>query len=220
MNNTFGACYSFPFQRFNSAFGLYATFGALAVLVPALVSQIISVIVGFIVGFVLAATGLSGDAGIIAAQVIGGFAGTLAYIPTFPLYPAFFRCLDSEAQGSPARVSQLFEWRGLVGPSIVAGLLSSIIFALGLVLCVLPALLLMPISTMAYYFVSRGDSGMDAVSKSFNVLVSQPMTILYSWGFASLILLGLLVCCVGTIVTIPMFMAAMYFMMRGIPSAR
>ncbi len=220
MNNRFGKCYSFPFERFSSAFGLYATFGALAMLAPFIVSQILSFIVGFAVGFVLALVGLGGDASIMAAQMVGGLAGALAYIPTFPFYPAFFRCLDSQAEGSPIRVGQLFAWRGLVAPSIVAGVLSSIVTTVGLVLCILPGLLLIPISTLAYYFVSRGDSGIGAISKSFNVLINQPMTILYTWGFFSLIILGVLVCCVGIIITFPMYMAAMYFMMRGIPTIR
>jgi len=216
MTNSFTTCYKFPFERFGSLVGLFATFGALAWLVPLIVSQIIQFIVAFIVALILAMVRVDGDAISIIAQIVGSLVGGLAYIPTLPFYPAFFRCLDMEAQGHSAPVSQLFAWRGLVGPSIVAGLLAGIILIAGYVLCVVPGLLLMPISVMPYYFVARGDSGTTAISKSFTVLTQQPMTILYVWGFISIMLIGLLACCIGVIVTLPMYLAAVYMMMRGI----
>lgn len=223
--NSFASCYGFPFDRFKSAFSLYATFGALTILAPAIVSQIISFLVAFTVAFVLAATaaasGISGDAVPLISQIMGGLVGSLAYIPTMPFYPAFFRCLDTEAQGATARVEQLFAWRGLVGPSIAAGLLMWVILLAGFLFCIVPGLLLLPLGVLPFYFVSRGDRGATAVSRFFGVLGSQPMTLLFSWGmFVPLVLLGYLTCGFGIIVTYPMFVAAMYFMMRGIPVGR
>lgn len=216
MNNSFATCFKFPFERFGSLVGLFATFGALVWLAPLLVSQIIQFIVALIVALILAVAQVDGDAISIIAQIIGGLVGGLAYIPTMPFYPAFFRCLDMETQGQSAPVSQLFAWRGLVGPSIVAGLLAGVILIAGYVLCVVPGLLLLPISVMPYYFVARGDSGTAAISKSFTVLMQQPMTILYVWGFISIMFIGILACCIGVIVTLPMYLAAVYLMMRGI----
>lgn len=219
MTNPFTSSYRFPFDRFTSAIGLYATFGALTWLAPLIVSQIISGIVGFIVGLILGAAGVGEDALVIVAQLAGALVGSLAYIPTIPFYPAFFRCLDLEARGMKAEVAQLFAWRGLVGPSIVAGLLSGLIVIAGYALCIVPGLLLMPLSVMPYYFVSRGESGTAALSQSFTVLTSQPMTILYVWGFSSIVLIGVVACCIGVIITMPMYLAAVYFMMRGITTS-
>ena len=175
MNNSFATCFKFPFERFGSLVGLFATFGALVWLAPLLVSQIIQFIVAFIVALILAVAQVDGDAISIIAQIIGGLVGGLAYIPTMPFYPAFFRCLDMETQGQSAPVSQLFAWRGLVGPSIVAGLLAGVILIAGYVLCIVPGLLLVPISVLPYYFVARGDSGTAAIS-------SNSVAASYDWG--------------------------------------
>ena len=223
--NSFASCYGFPFDRLRSAFALYATFGALTILAPALVSQIIAAIVGFTVAFFLAATatasGISTDAVPLIAKITGALLGSLAYIPTLPFYPAFFRCLDTEAQGSTATIDQLFAWRGLVGPSIATGFLIWAVVMVGFLFCIVPGILMIPLSAMPYYYVARGDSGMTAISKFFSALASQPMVILYSWGmFVPLVLLGYMCCCVGILVTLPMFFAGTYFMMRGLPVPR
>lgn len=117
-------------------------------------------------------------------------------------------------RGQIPEFGDLFRGFDRFADGLLAGLIVSVILGVGLVLCLLPALFLAPFFTLTYAFViDRGLPWDKAISASWQAARANYGKFL---GFTLLSflfsLLGLLVCCVGILITQPIaIMAAAIF---------
>ena len=214
----FGKCFTFAIDRIKANPVFYIVAGLLTVLLPGAISLGLGLIVGLVIGKISGILNIDFRLVNILAQIVGTIINVLVTcLVMAPVLAAFFRDMESENKGENVQPGSLINCFGTYTQAAVAYLISSVIVGIGLLLCIIPGLLLSPIVMMSLFFVSRGDSAMDAIKKSFDILKSNPMTILYTIVFyliASVV--GLLACCIGVIVTVPMAYAAFYKMMKQI----
>lgn len=91
-------------------------------------------------------------------------------------------------------------------------LITNIIMTIGLVLCVLPALFIMPLFFIGYpILLFENANAIDAIKKSFQIASANYGTFLGAALLSLLVSLsGLLLCGVGVIATVPFLLVAMY----------
>lgn len=214
----FGKCFTFAIDRIKANPVFYIVAGLLIVLIPGVISFVLNLMTGFMIGGISNALKIDYSIAYILSQIVGSFIGLLVTcLAMAPVLAAFFRDMESENRGENVQPASLINCFGTFTQAAVANLVSSIIVGIGLLCCIIPGILLSPMITISIFFVARGDNAMDAVKKSFNIIKTNPMTILYTIVFFLIAtVVGLLACCVGIIITVPMAYAAIYMMMKQI----
>lgn len=236
-------CYSFAFDRLQKNLWFYLIAGLLICLGPLVLGQIAQLLVGVAVGVGGGMAKWSPEK-IKIVSLLGSLPFSLLFsLLPLPLYATFFKGMANEEAGRDAEVASLFAIGRYFVPSILVGVLTGLIvlaacipsigllvfafyleglasilaYCAGILLYLVPWILLAPLFNMAIYFVARGGGATDSIGKSLALLLAHPLTIAYWWGiFLPFGLLGLFVCCIGVTVTLPMSLAAFYFMMRSL----
>jgi uncharacterized membrane protein len=88
-----------------------------------------------------------------------------------------------------------------VGQYIVASLIFSIMFAIGLVLCIIPGLaVLVLFGLFGLFIVDRNTGGIDGLGQAFSVAKDNlgPLIVLYL-AVVAIMLVGFALCCVGAL---------------------
>jgi hypothetical protein len=114
------------------------------------------------------------------------------------------RAVLAVVDGRQIDTAELFSADNL-GPYIIGALLFALGAWIGLILCVIPGLIFMFLAQYwNFYIVDKSMEPMDAIKASIDLVKNNVGTVLV-WAIvaALLVFVGLLVCCVGTIVAIP-----------------
>jgi len=212
----FGKCFTFAIDRIKANPAFYIVAGLLTVLLPFIISFGLGLIVGFVIAGISSALKIDLRVANILAQIIASFLNILVTcLVMAPVLAAFLREMESENKGENVQPASLMDCFGTYTQSAIAYFISSVIVGIGFLLCIIPGILLSPIVMMSIFFVARGDSAMDSIRKSYEIIKSNPVTILYTILFYLIAsVAGLLACCIGLIVTIPMANTAFYKMMK------
>ena len=213
----FGKCFTFAIDRFKANPAFYIVTGLFTLLIPCIISFGINFVVGFMLAGISRALNMNLIIANILVQAVGVIIGIfVSSLIVAPVLAAFFRDMESENKGENVQPASLINCFGSFSQTALAYFISSIIVSIGTLFCVIPGILLSPIVPMSIFFVSRGDNSRDAIKKSFDILMSNPMTILYTILFFLIASVGLLACCIGVIVTMPIAYAAFYKMMKQV----
>jgi uncharacterized membrane protein len=133
-----------------------------------------------------------------------------------PMLVGYMRMIAKEHNGESVQIGDVFRGFDDFVPAFVAGLISTIVVSLGLLLCVIPGLLIMALPTVALYLVAQGESdGVAAFNRAWGIVTKN----LGSAFLCALVLgivgsLGTLLCGVGVLLTAPLAMIGSYYMAR------
>lgn len=131
----------------------------------------------------------------------------------YPLTAGFLYIMHKGNTGQPVSFGDLFiGFKRNALQYIIYGVITGIAYFIGLMLCVLPAFLLMPLFFLGSSYILFEDMpAMDALKKSFSVGKENYGTLL-GVGFVAAIIAfaGIFLCGIGIIVTLPIIYAAMY----------
>lgn len=127
-----------------------------------------------------------------------------------PLFAGFHIFCMKKMLGRRAEFADLFTGFNFFVPAVVVSLLTSLLISAGFLLCIIPGLVVAAMYLFAYLFVV--DKRMDfwpAMQASHAVVKNDYFGFtMFVLAIALLNLLGLLLCLVGTLVTLPISIAA------------
>lgn len=133
-----------------------------------------------------------------------------------PMLVGYMRMLKAEDEGRTISIADVFKGFDDFVPSLLAVLLTSIIVSIGFMLCVLPGLLLMAMLPMAAYLVACGEKdGIAAIKRAWELVKAN----LLGAFLCMLVLgvignLGVLLCGVGVVITLPIAFIGTYHMAK------
>lgn len=107
---------------------------------------------------------------------------------------------------------------------IIASLIVSVATTIGLVLCILPGLAVAILTMFTNYFIiDRNENALDAIKSSFTLVKDNfGSALLFILAGAGVMILGVIACCVGLLVALPVVVLAQvytYRTLRGEPVA-
>lgn len=218
MNIDIGKAFSFALERIKANPAYYIVGGLIVSAISFAVSMlgnVLSFIWGFFIGIFVRTLNLRGDIAQQVAGILGGLGGAmigmiLGFIVA-PFFVGFFRGIKKEYEGGTAEIGDVFSALNIFIPSMLNYAVASLVVFVGFICCLIPGILLSPVIWLSIFFLARGESnGLDAFKKGFETLKKAPILILWTIVLGIFAMLGLLACCVGVFVTVPMSAAALY----------
>lgn len=128
----------------------------------------------------------------------------------------YMKLIKIEDEGGKPEIADVFKGFDDFVPALVSILVGSIIVGIGFLLCILPGLLLVAILPTAAYLVALGEKdGINALKRAWDAVKGN----LLSAFFCMLVLgivgqLGLILCFVGVIITMPITFIGSYHMAK------
>lgn len=152
-------------------------------------------------------------------MVVGGLIGIVINSVTMglligPILLGFFRAVKMINEGEKPDISVLFS--GFQGnqflPSLIAGILCVVAISIGSMLCIIPGLLVSPLLPLSIYLILLGETdGVNAIKRSLPSLkVNLLMSVLVYLVLAIIGSLGLVLCFIGVLLTLPITLAGTY----------
>ena len=135
---------------------------------------------------------------------------------TGPMMVGYLRMIKNEDEGGKAQIADVFKGFDDFVPALLAVLLGSIIVSIGYLFCVLPGLLLTAIVPTAAYLVATGEKdGINALQRAWHAVKDN----LLGAFLCVLVLgiignLGIILCFVGVIITLPIAFIGSYHMAK------
>lgn len=133
-----------------------------------------------------------------------------------PMAVGYMKLIKIEDEGGKPEIADVFKGFENFVPALLAVLVGSIIVSIGYMLCILPGMLLMAIIPTAAYLVACGENdGINALKRAWAAVKGN----LLGAFFCMLVLgiignLGLILCVVGIIVTLPIAFIGSYHMAK------
>lgn len=153
----------------------------------------------------------------IVASLLVVFISSVGFgLLTGPMMVGYMKMIKIEDEGGKAEIADVFKGFDDFLPALIAVLVGSIIVAIGYMFCILPGLLLMAIVPTAAYLVACGEKdGINALKRAWEAVKPN----LLSAFFCMLVLgilgnLGLILCFVGVIFTLPIAFIGSYHMAK------
>jgi len=151
-------------------------------------------------------------------------AGIAALVLAGPLSYGMWRIALLVSRGESPDIGELFSGFKLFVPTLIAGLLVTIIITIGSILCVIPGIIAMILYTPTFFVMADGETGAWEAMEQSRIMVWNNFTqwLLLFLVLFGLNLLGVLACGVGIFVTGPMsivMLAYAYDQERGVGEA-
>ena len=157
---------------------------------------------------------------IVATLLVVFISGIGFGLLTGPMLVGYMRMLKTEDEGGQIAIADVFKGFDDFVPALLAVLVGSIIVSIGYMLCSLPGLLLTAIVPTAAYLVAAGEKdGIAALKSAWEAVKAN----LVGAFLCMLVLgiignLGLILCFVGVIVTLPIAFIGSYQMAKQLTS--
>jgi hypothetical protein len=153
----------------------------------------------------------------IVASLLVAFISSVGFgILSGPMMVGYMKMIKIEDEGGKPEIADVFKGFDDFVPALVSILVGSIIVGIGFLLCILPGLLLVAILPVAAYLVALGEKdGINALKRAWDAVKGN----LLSAFFCMLVLgiigqLGLILCFVGVILTMPITFIGSYHMAK------
>ena len=153
----------------------------------------------------------------IVASLLVAFISSVGFgILSGPMMVGYMKMIKIEDEGGKPEIADVFKGFDDFVPALVSILVGSIIVGIGFLLCILPGLLLVAILPVAAYLVALGEkNGINALKRAWVAVKGN----LLSAFFCMLVLgiigqLGLILCFVGVILTMPITFIGSYHMAK------
>lgn len=141
-----------------------------------------------------------------------GITGLLS-LALFPFKAGLLYIFNKVNFNQPVEISDLFiGYKQNTAQLLLYGLIYNIIFVISISLCILPVIFIMPLFLFGLPIVFfENASAADALKKSYEIVKNNYISILWIAILAFLISMsGLILCCIGVIITAPFMYAAIY----------
>jgi uncharacterized membrane protein len=129
----------------------------------------------------------------------------------YPVYAGLYWAALKQIRGEQISVPDLFKGFAHFLPLLGYGILYNVLFTLGCMLCIFPGIYIMGAMTPGpLLIIDKGMGPFEAFSESIRVMGSQ-VWLLGLFAFVAvfaMVILGLLMCCVGVVVTMPVYVVA------------
>lgn len=138
-----------------------------------------------------------------------------------PLVVGYFKAIKKHLNGGKPQISDIFSSFDLFGSSLVAFIISVALYIIGIILCIIPGLLVLPLMMLSLLVLAFDDekSGTSAVSKAFSLLKQDPIGVILGTIIISIIgCIGSIACYIGIFFTAPIIYVAtllMYMNLTG-----
>lgn len=187
-----GSALSFGWKGFTGNVGPVLLAGLVALLLTGVVS---------VIGIVLS---LAAPQSFVGQLPFIGLRTALTFLASSIVAAQFARAALPVADGQPFTLERFFDFSRL-GPIIVASLLVSVVVLIGTALCILPGLIAAYLlSYTTYFVVDQHLEPVEALKASFNLCKDNlgPTLLWFVLGYV-LVLVGVCLCGVGLIATLP-----------------
>lgn len=152
--------------------------------------------------------GRSGSPGLAIATAIVSM--VISMVAQAAVSCGWARMFLMTARGETPVLGVLFSSVGLMPQMLIATVILTIGYLLGILLLVVPGVIFM-IGTIPYlYFIADGESGVESVRKSWEATRGQKVAIfVFLLALAGINIVGMLACGLGMLVTLPVSMLAL-----------
>ena len=152
-----------------------------------------------------------------AVVIIGG----MTFILMGPMIVGYFRMIQKEAEGGEAGIEDVFSGFNDFVPALVAGIVGAVLVSIGLLLCIVPGLIMLPVAALALYHVAMGEKdGIHALKRAWHDvkedLVSVALTAFVMQFIAGI---GMILCYVGMFLTYPIGYGGLYRLCESIATS-
>ncbi|MEO7107321.1 MAG: hypothetical protein ABIZ09_13185 [Rhodoferax sp.] len=153
---------------------------------------------------------------IVTSLLVGIVGGVTGGVLTGPMMVGYMRMIKRQDEGQKVEIADVFKGFDDVVPALLAVLLSTIIVAIGFMLCVIPGLLIMALVPTSAYLVAVGEKdGINAIRRAFEAVKDN----LVSAFLCALVLgivggIGSILCGIGVIFTFPIGFIGSYHMAK------
>ncbi|HBC87596.1 MAG TPA: hypothetical protein DCZ94_11620 [Lentisphaeria bacterium] len=213
-----GSCFNYGIEQIkkNPAFYIGGILVVMGISIGInLVAQGFSFIWGLAVGFLSHSLNLDGSIGGILAMGGGAIIGIVLGFLIAPFFVGYFKGLKKEYEGGTGEIGDVFSGFGIMVPSILNYAVANLVVVAGFICCIIPGILLSPIIMMTVFFLAKEKTdGLTAVKSSWGLLKKNPIIILWYYILTIFGMLGLILCIVGIVITVPISLAAMYKMFQ------
>lgn len=153
---------------------------------------------------------------IIATLLVVFISGVGFGLLSGPMMVGYMRMIKIQDEGGKAEIADVFKGFEDFVPSLLAVLVGSIIVSIGYLLCILPGLLIMAIVPTAAYLVAAGEKdGIQALKRAWNAVKDNLLGAFLCMLVLGIIgNLGLILCFVGIIITLPIAFIGSYHMAK------
>ncbi len=134
----------------------------------------------------------------------------------------YMRMMDKRSRGEAIEVGDVFSGFDSFPTSLALMILWGIMMAIGIMLCVIPALLVAPLGPIALYLVAKGESNpVTALQRAWDYVRPElGMAVLGSIALGVIGSIGAVACYVGIFLTLPVLYIGGYHMARQLVDAR
>ena len=146
-------------------------------------------------------------------MVVGGASGGLLY---GPMVLGYMRMLKMEEEGGMPQIGDVFKGFDDFLPAFLAMFLGGLAVSVGMMLCIIPGLLILALPMTAVYLVMLGEKdGINALKRAWKIVKAN----LIPSALCALVLgligsLGMILCGIGMILTMPIAFIGMYHMAK------
>jgi len=153
---------------------------------------------------------------IVATLLVVFISGVGFGLLTGPMIVGYMRMIKNGEQNGKVQIADVFKGFDSFVPALLAVLLGSIIVSIGYMLCVLPGMLLMAIIPTAAYLVASGETdGIEALKRAWTAVKGNLVgAFLCMLVLAIIGNIGLILCFVGVILTMPIAFIGSYEMAK------
>ncbi len=153
---------------------------------------------------------------IVTTLLVIVISGVAFGLLTGPMMVGYMRMIKAEDEGGKANIADVFRGFDDFVPSLLAVLVASIIVSIGYMLCILPGLLIMALVPTAAYLVAAGEQdGIHAIKRAWEAIKGNLLGAFLCMLVLGIIgNLGLILCFVGIIITLPMAFIGSYHMAK------
>ncbi len=147
---------------------------------------------------------------------IPGLGALLGTIASAIVAAGLYRAALKHLRGETIAVGDMFGVTDMIGPIIVAAILTTIGTGIAAIFCVIPGLVLGALWMFSQLLiVDKGMDGVEAMRQSFNALRGQwPMATLFMFVVALVGLAGIVACGVGVLITAPLALLSVTILYR------
>ena len=153
----------------------------------------------------------------IVASLLVAFISSVGFgILSGPMMVGYMKMIKIEDEGGKPEIADVFKGFDDFVPALVSILVGSIIVGIGFLLCILPGLLLVAILPVAAYLVALGEKdGINALKRAWDAVKGNLLSAFSCMLVLGIIgQLGLILCFVGVILTMPITFIGSYHMAK------
>lgn len=133
-----------------------------------------------------------------------------------PLLVGYFRMVKMDAAGGKAQIGDLFKGFDDLSAALVAGLIAIMTIGIGSIFCVIPGLVAAPLLPLSLYLVAEGEKdGVNAIKRAWHAMSKNLVeSVVYMLILGIIMFIGVLLCCVGLFVTVPLGVIGQYWLAK------